>query len=401
MSKGGFSKTRLERLTAGMQGYVDRGIVTGIVTLVYRHGAIAHVDLLGFHDENQQAPMRQDTIFRLASMTKPIVSVATMMLLEEGRLQLGDPIERFLPEFANPRVLRDPAGPLEDTYPAPRSVTILDLLTHRAGILSRFTAQGPLAEASACLNLPTGFLLQGSGPDEWLKMLGAFPLVFDPGREMLYGYTTDVLGFVVARASGMPLERFLQTRLFEPLGMRDTAFHVPPEKMARFPVAHAVDPVSGKRVVFDRPGPDSRWAKPPAVPSGAGGLVGTIDDYLSFARMLLDAGRGSGGRILSRKTVELMRTNYLTPEQRKVPFFGFDMWSTRGFGLGLAIVDDPAQIGLGSVGRYGWGGAFGTAWSNDPKEDMVMLMMPQLLVGTATPPMELDFLNLVYQAIDD
>jgi CubicO group peptidase (beta-lactamase class C family) len=401
MSKGGFSEARLQRLTAGMQAYVDRGIITGVVTLLYRHGDIAHVDMLGFQDDEKQVPMRRDTIFRLASMTKPIVSVATMMLLEEGKLQLGDPIERFLPEFANPRVLRDPAGPLDDTYPAPRSVTVLDLLTHRAGILSRFTAQGPLAEASAGLNLPTGFLLQGSGPDEWLKMLGALPLVFDPGREMLYGYTTDVLGFVVARASGMPLERFLQTRLFEPLGMRDTAFHVPPDKMARFPVAHAINPADGKRVLFDGPGPSSRWANPPAVPSGAGGLVGTIDDYLSFGRVLLEEGRSGGGRIVSRKTVELMRTNYLTPEQRKVPFFGWDMWSTRGFGLGLAVVDDPAQMGLGSVGRYGWGGAFSTAWSNDPKEDMVMLMMPQLLVGAAATPMEVDFLNLVYQAIDD
>jgi CubicO group peptidase (beta-lactamase class C family) len=401
MSDGGFSKARLARLTAGMQAHIDRGEITGVVTLLYRHGTVAHTDVLGFQDEERQAPMRRDTIFRLASMTKPIVSVATMMLLEEGKLHLHDPIERFLPEFANPRVLRDSSGPLDDTHPASRSVTIHDLMTHRAGILSRFTAQGPLAEASAGLNLPTGFLLQGANPDEWLKTLGTLPLVFEPGSQMLYGYTTDVLGFVVARASGMKLEDFLRTRLFEPLGMKDTAFWVPPEKMDRFPVAHAVNPANGRRVLFDHP-KASRWATPPNVPSGAGGLVGTADDYLSFGSMLLNNGKAGNERILSRKTIELMTANCLTPEQRRMKFFGWDMWSARGFGLGLAVTDNLAAQGtLGSIGRYGWGGAFSTAWSNDPSEDMVMLMMPQILVGSATTPMEADFINLVYQAIDD
>jgi CubicO group peptidase (beta-lactamase class C family) len=329
------------------------------------------------------------------------------MLLEEGRLRLDDPIERLLPEFANPRVMKNPDGPLEDTRPAARSVTVLDLLTHRAGIVSRFSATGPIARASAGLNLPAGFALQGTDPDDWLALLGALPLVFEPGERMNYGYTTDVLGFLVARAADTTLERFLQARLFEPLGMADTAFWVPPAKWDRFPVAHAINPLDGRRVVFDRPDADSCWVRPPAVPSGAGGLVSTADDYLRFAPMLLANGRVASGqaegeRLLSRKTVELMTTDFLTPAQRAMPFFGYDMWSARGFGLGVAINDRPGrQSGLGSVGRYGWGGAFGTAWSNDPSENLAAVMMVQLPVGSATPALEVDFINLVYQAIDD
>ncbi len=398
---GGFSMGRLKRLTEGMQGFIDRGVVTGIMTLVHRNGVEAHCDVLGYQDDEAQVPMRRDTIFRIASMTKPIVSVATLMLLEEGKLRLDDPIERWLPEFANPRVMLNPAGSLDETRPAARSITVLDLLTHRPGIVSRFTALGPMIAASADLNLPTGFALQGPDPDAWLARLGALPLIHEPGARMNYGYSTDVLGFLVARAAGMKLEEFLQARLFEPLGMADTAFWVPAEKMPRFPVAHAVNPANGQRVVFDHPAA-SRWSGPPSVPSGAGGLVSTADDYMRFARMLLEGGRFGGARYLSRKTIELMTTDFLTPAQRAMPFFGWDMWGARGFGLGVSIIDRPgAQSGLGSIGRYGWGGAFGTSWSNDPKEDMAAIMMVQLLVGSVTPAMEADFLNLVYQAIDD
>ena len=402
MIASGFSAERLKRLTGTMQRFIDDGLVTSVVTLVHRNGIEAHCDILGFQDEEARVPMRRDTIFRIASMTKPVISVATLMLLEEGRLRLDDPIERWLPEFANPRVLNDPDGPLDDTRPAARSVKVLDLLTHRAGIVSRFSARGPILKESAGLNLPSGFALQGEGPDDWLARLGALPLVFEPGERVNYGYTTDVLGFLVARAADMPLERFLETRLFGPLGMVDTAFWVPPEKWDRFPVAHALNPLDGKRVAFDRPDADSRWIRPPAVPSGAGGLVSTADDYMRFARMLLDGGKVGGERYLSRKAIELMTTDFLTPAQRRMPFFGFDMWSARGFGLGVAINNRLGrQGGLGSLGRYGWGGAFGTAWSNDPKENMAAVMMVQLLVGSATPAMEQDFLNLVYQAIDD
>jgi CubicO group peptidase (beta-lactamase class C family) len=402
MTSSGLSETRLQRLTEGLQRFVDQGVVTGVVALVHRNGVEGHCDVLGFQDEEQMQPMRRDTIFRIASMTKPIVSVAALMLLEEGRLRLDDPIERWLPEFAGPRVLNDPDGPLEDTRPAARSINVLDLLTHRPGIVSRFSARGPIAEASAGLNLPTGFALQGANPDDWLAKLGALPLVFEPGERMNYGYTTDVLGFLIARAADTTLERFLEARLFGPLGMVDTAFWVPPEKWDRFPVAHASDPLSGRRVAFDRPGANSRWAKPPAIPSGAGGLVSTADDYMRFARMLLDGGKAGGERLLSRKTIELMTTDFLTPAQRAMPFFGYDMWSARGFGLGVAVTDRPgSQTGLGSIGRYGWGGAFGTAWSNDPSDRLAAVLMVQLLVGGATPAMEQDLLNLVYQAIDD
>jgi len=402
MTISGFSPTRLRRITEGMQRFIDQGIVTGVVALVHRNGVEGYSDVLGFQDEEGRQPMRRDTIFRIASMTKPIVSVAALMLLEEGKLRLDDPIERWLPEFANPKVLNDPDGPLDDTRPAARSIKVLDLMTHRPGIVSRFSARGPIAKASAGLNLPSGFALQGTGPDEWLAKLGALPLVFEPGERMNYGYTTDVLGFLIARAADTTLECFLETRLFEPLGMADTAFWVPAGKLYRFPVAHAMDPISGRRVAFDRPNAESRWITPPAIASGAGGLVATIDDYMRFARMLLDGGKAGDERFLSRKTIELMTTDFLTPVQRAMPFFGYDMWSARGFGLGVAVNDRlGSQAGLGSVGRYGWGGAFGTAWSNDPRENMAAVLMVQLLVGGATPAMEQDFLNLVYQAIDD
>jgi CubicO group peptidase (beta-lactamase class C family) len=402
MTASGFSPSRLKRLTEGLQRFIDQGLVTGVVTLVHRNGVEAHSDVLGFQDEEGRQPMRRDTIFRIASMTKPIVSVAALMLLEEGKLRLDDPIERWLPEFADPRVLNDPDGQLDDTRPAARSINVLDLLTHRPGIVSRFSARGPIAKASAGLNLPTGFALQGTGPDDWLARLGALPLVYEPGERMNYGYTTDVLGFVIARVAGTTLEKFLDTRLVGPLGMVDTAFWVPPEKWDRFPIAHASDPLSGRRVAFDRPDANSKWARPPAIPSGAGGLVSTGGDYMRFARMLLDGGKAGGERFLSRKTIELMTTDFLTPAQRAMPFFGYDMWGARGFRLGVAVNDRlGSQTGLGSVGRYGWGGAFGTAWSNDPSERLAAVLMVQLLVGGATPALEQDFLNLVYQAIDD
>ena len=402
MTASGFSPTRLKRLTEGMQRFIDQGVVTGVVTLVHRNGVEGHCDVLGFQDEEGRQPMRRDTIFRIASMTKPIVSVAALMLLEEGKLRLDDPIAHWLPEFANPRVLNDPEGPIDDTRPAVRAINVLDLLTHRAGIVSRLTATGPIARVAAGFNLPTGFALQGPSPDDWLARLGTLPLVFEPGERMNYGYTTDVLGFLIARAAGTTLERFLETRLFEPLGMADTAFWVPPEKMGRFPVAHVVDPISGRRVAFDRPDAQSRWAAPPAIPSGAGGLVATVDDFIRFARMLLDGGRAGGERLLSRKTIELMTTDFLTSAQRAMPFFGYDMWGARGFGLGVAVNDRlGSQTGFGSIGRYGWGGAFGTAWSNDPSEEMAAILMVQILAGGAMPALEQDFLNLVYQAIDD
>jgi CubicO group peptidase (beta-lactamase class C family) len=402
--RGGFSAERLKRLTAGMQGYVDRGEVAGVVTLVHRRGEEAHHDALGWMDDEARTPMRRDSLFRIASMTKPIASVAALMLMEEGRLRLDSPVDTWLPELADRQVLRDPAGPLDDVYPAPRPITVLDLLTHRPGLVSAFVDRGPIAAGAAALHAGNALLLKGSGVDEWLARLGALPLVHEPGARMNYGFTTDVLGLLVGRVSGLGLERFLQERLFGPLGMTDTGFHVPADKRARLTTAYHGDPATGRRVLNDHP-ERSLWGVPQAVPSASAGLVSTADDYMAFGRMLLDGGRTrSGERLLSRKTIELMATDFLTPEQRRMLFMGFDMWGGQGFGLGVSVLDNPAafpQPTLGSIGTYGWGGAFGTSWSNDPAEQMTVVLMVQLLVGTTGAGLKPDFTNLVYQAIDD
>lgn len=400
-AKGGFSESRLKRLSDGMRGYVDRGEIGNVVTLIYRHGERAHADRIGWLDDEKRHPVGPDTIFRIASMTKPVVSVAALMLLEEGKLRLDDPIDRWLPELADRQVMRDSAGALDDTYRAPRPITVLDLFTHRPGFASQFTAGGQIGKAAAKLHIGNGLLLSGDSVDDWLARLGELPLVYEPGTHFNYGFATDVLGFLVARVSGMALEDFLRVRIFGPLDMTDTGFHVPPEKLPRFSVAHMPDPKTGRPILTDHPD-TSPWTQPKAVPSGSAGLVSTAEDYAQFGLMLRQGKAPDGERLLSRKTIELMTTDFLTQEQRGRLFLGFDMWSARGFGLGVSVIDNLAgQYNLGSVGRYGWGGAFGTAWFNDPREDLTALMMIQSLVGPLSPKIESDFVNLVYQAIDD
>ncbi len=397
----GISKARLTRLSDAMQGYVDRGEVAGVVTLVHRRGREVHSDAFGWQDEEARTPIARDTIFRIASMTKPVVSVAALMLLEDGKLRLDDAIQRWMPELADPRVMRSPTGPIDETDPAPRPITVLDLLTHRPGFASQFADTGPIAKEAAKLHIGNALLLAGSEPGEWLTRLGALPLVYAPGTHFNYGYATDVLGLLVGRVSGKPLEAFLRERLFGPLGMVDTGFHVPEEKRGRFSVAYMPDPKTGKRVVVDHPS-NSPWNLPKTVPSGSAGLASTADDYAKFGLMLRQGRAPNGERLLSRKTIELMTTNFLTPEQRGRLFLGFDMWAARGFGLGVSVHDNLAgQYELGSVGRYGWGGAFGTTWFNDPREELTAVMMIQLLVGPLSPKIEADFANMINQAIDD
>jgi CubicO group peptidase (beta-lactamase class C family) len=398
---GGFSSERLRRLTGRMRAYVDRGEIIGAQTLIYRHGVEAHRDLIGWRDDEAERPVERDTIFRIASMTKPITSVAALMLMEEGEFGLADPIDRWFPELADRVVLRDPLGPLDDTEPAARPITVLDLFTHRSGLASSLAdIAGPIAGALRGLTDGLG-LRTRLGVDAWLDRLGALPLVYQPGARMNYGFSTDILGFLVARVSGMSFPDFLESRIFAPLGMTDTAFFVPPEKLGRLSVNYATDWTTGARVLDDHPG-DSRWATPPSVPSGAGGLVSTADDYLKFARMLLNGGALDGARLLSRKTVALMTSDFLTPAQRAHPFFGFDMWAGQGFGLGVSVVDNPAGMMTPcSIGQYGWAGAFGTHWFNDPEEDMVCILMIQRLFAAASTPIARDFTTLIYQAIDD
>jgi CubicO group peptidase (beta-lactamase class C family) len=397
---GGFSTLGLKAVADAMQSAIDRGDAAGVVTLLYRHAEIAQVTAVGWQDEAAKTPMRRDTIFRIASMTKPVVSVATLILMEEGKLGLADPVERFLPELADRKLLPDPAAALDTAKPSPRAITILDLLTHRSGIVTPDTAPGPLVMA-----LKDADAARDIGPDEWIKRVGALPLAYEPGTRFNYGNSFDVLGVLISRAAGMPLPDLLEARIFRPLGMKDTGFMVPADKMARFATNYSSDPRTQRRVVADQPGPLSRWAKPPAFPAGAGGLVSTADDYLAFARMLLGKGRAGDIRLLSHESVALMTANELTPEQRKVPFSGFEFWAGQGFGLGVSVVDDVARqarspFGYSSAGSFGWPGAFGTWWQADPKEDMIQIFLVQMSAADPRSPVR-RFQEASYKAIDD
>jgi CubicO group peptidase (beta-lactamase class C family) len=393
---GGFSADRLKELTAGMTAYVTRGEIPGFITLLHRDGELAHMDVVGWQDQEGAIPLKRDTIFRIASMSKPVASVATLMLMEEGKFRLEDPVDHWLPELANRKVLKNPAGAIDDTYASPRPITVGDLLTQRPGIASHLDAPSPAI--SAMLEK----LGAADGVDAWLKTLGEVPLLYPPGERFIYGYSMDVLGALVARASGISFPDFLQSRLFGPLGMADSGFWVPAAKLPRLSVAYAWDAKTGKRTIAD-PAVQSKFATAPKVPSGAGGLVSTAEDYSKFGRMLLQNGALDDTRILSRKTVELMTSDFLTPEQRKMPFFyDADFWAGQGYGLGVSVVDKIAKRGEPtSVGQYGWNGAYGTLWLNDPKEELTAILMIQTAYGETSPRIQRDFRTLVYQAFAD
>lgn len=373
-SKKALDPAALAQAGAALQGVIDNGDLSGAVTLVWRGGEVVRVDTLGKADLETNAPMRRDTLFRIASMTKPVTSVAALMLMEEGAFALDDPIVKWAPEFADMPVLRSASGPLEDTYPAPRQITFEDLLTHRAGLAYGFTSVGPIAHAH---QRALGDVLNAElTPDTWMKALGSLPLSFPPGERFHYSHATDVLGFIVGRIAGNGFRETLMQRIFGPLGMADTDFWIQPEKRERAAVVYRQDDATGAlEPVEFRP-----HTAPPAFCGGGGGLVSTADDYLKFARMLLNRGEVDGVRLLKPETVDLMRTNRLTEAQRQIDFFGMPFWVAQGFGLGLSVVMDAekhAWMGAGSEGAFGWPGAFGTWWQADPAEDMILIYLIQ------------------------
>jgi CubicO group peptidase (beta-lactamase class C family) len=370
---GGFNRDKLAQIGPALQGVVDNGLLSGAVTLIWRGGEIADVTTVGRRDIEADLPMTRDTLFRIASMTKPVTSVAALMLMEEGKLGLDDPITKWLPEFADMRVLKDAQGPLDQTYPAPRDITVDDLMTHRSGLAYAFTSVGPIAHAHQralgdVLNIATT-------PDDWMKALGDLPLSYAPGERFHYSHATDVLGFLVGRIEGKPFRQVLFERIFEPLGMVDTDFYVPPDKRDREAVVYRLDD-EGRL----NPTPFKTYDAPPAFTGGGGGLVSTADDYLRFARMLLGGGRVDGVRLLQPETVALMTANRLSEAQREIPFMGIPFWAGQGFGLGLSVVTDAekqAWMGPATNGAFGWPGAFGTWWRADPAEDLIMLYLVQ------------------------
>ncbi|MEH3102247.1 serine hydrolase domain-containing protein [Sphingomonas adhaesiva] len=396
----GLSPTRLGRLTRAMRGYVDRGETPGLVTLVLRNGVEAHCDVLGTLGDEAATPLPRDALWRLGSMTKVVTSVAALILLEEGALRLDDRVAQWLPELAGARVLTAPGAELDSVRAPSRAITVRDLLTHRAGFASYAMPQGPIGRAAMALMAGTS-MRPDLAPDVWLARLAELPLIHDPGERMVMGFSSDVLAILIARAAGTTFPDFLRERILAPLGMDDTMFWAGDDAIARLGPALTVGWLNNKRTVHD-PAAGGYFSRPPAHPSGGGGLLSTADDFARFGAMLLNGGRLGDERILSRKTVELMTTDFLTPEQRAIPYFATPYWRDRGFGLGVFVTDDVAARGAPvSVGQYGWRGAFGTYWFNDPRERLVAVLMLPVSWPAVIPPILGDFETLVYQAIED
>ena len=390
----GLSSERLERIGTAVQRSIDDKRIAGAVTLVARHGHVAWFKAQGMMDREAGKPMRPDAIFRICSMTKPITSVAVMMLYEEGRFLLDDPISKYLPEFKNPKVLVKPATGESYTIPASREITIRDLLRHTSGLTYHWNPLlGPMYK-----NVAHGVLPYDGTLEESIKNLASVPLLFNPGERWEYSLGVDVLGRLVEVVSGKTLDDFFRVRIFEPLGMKDTYFYPPENKLDRLAVAYTYYDGKGLNRFPDTPiteGPlvysaDYPYHGPKKLFSGGGGLTSTAADYLRFCQMMLDGGRVGNTQLLSRKSVELMTHDQLGkigPDQ--------------GFGLGFGIDGVKAPLSeLGSPGEYTWGGFFYTAFMIDPKEEMIVIFMGQLHpTGNLTVDREVEV--LANQAIID
>ncbi|HJR51805.1 MAG TPA: serine hydrolase domain-containing protein [Gemmatimonadales bacterium] len=398
---GGFSRPRLARMHAILERHVQSGQVPGLVALVHRRGH-EHVEVIGTMGFERDVPMRRDTIFRLASTTKPITAAGAMVLVEECRIRLDDPVDQWLPELTERRVLRTIDGPLEDTVPAKRPITLRDLLTFRSGYGETFflSPTCPLQNALSEARLSLAEWPFAGTPDEFMQRLGKLPLAHQPGERWLYHTSGEILGVLIARVAGKSLGTFLRERIFDPLGMTDTTFQLPEAKRDRLPPCYGRDMVTGELVLLQEAG-GGYAARPSPFESGAGGLVSTVDDLLAFGEMMLPNGASGGERILSRPSIELMTMDHLTPEQKALSPFFPNFWGTRGWGLGLGVITargDVAEV----PGRFGWDGAFGTSWFVDPKEELVGVLMTQRRPDQlALPPVVLDFCTSVYQLIDD
>lgn len=403
MSASGLSKARLSRMHDILAGYIDRGQIPGLVALVSRRGE-AHVDTLGTLTAGGKSPVQRDTIFRIASMTKPITAVAAMTLVEECKLRLDEPVDRLLPELANRKVLKRLDGPLDDTVPAKRPISVRDLLTFRMGFgqMPAPPDAYPILKAANDLQIGMGPPAPATtpAPDEWIHRLGTLPLMHQPGKKWMYNTGSDVLAVLIARASGQPFESFLRERIFDPLGMKDTAFSVPTEKISRLATSYWTNFQTGAFEVYD-PVENGQWSRPPAFPSGAGGLVSTADDYLAFSQMMLNKGKVGSVRILSRPSVELMTTNQLTPEQKATSGLTEGSFESHGWGFGVSIVTRRTEL-AGSVGMYGWDGGLGTSWRADPAENLTGILLTQRMwTSPSGPDVYLDFWASLYQSIDD
>ena len=383
--KVGLSSARLERINSLMQDYVDEGKLAGVVTMVARRGKVAHFERFGVMDIETRKPMQLDTIFRIYSMSKPITSVAVMILYEEGRFLLNDPVSKYIPEFKDLRVFLKKREEGLELVDLERGITIRDLLCHTAGLGYGWNDDPPLDEIYREADL---FNREGTIKD-MVEKLTKLPLLHQPGTKWHYSVSIDVLGYFVEVISGIPFDEFLEERIFKPLGMKDTAFYVPEESWDRFPTSYEPDENRGIKV--NDAASTSRYLKPPSLFSGGGGLVSTAEDYMRFSQMLLNGGELKGTRLLGRKTVELMTMNHVSEEIR----------SGIGFGLGFLVVLDVAKTEeLGSVGKFGWGGYAYTRFFIDPKEELIGIFMTQLAKNDEYTTHE-EYRVLVYQSIVD
>jgi CubicO group peptidase (beta-lactamase class C family) len=364
---------------------VDAGELAGAVTMVWRGGKVAQTASVGWRDLEARLPIERDTLFRIASMTKPITSTAALMLFEEGRFALDDPIARLAPEFSTMRVLRSPTGPLDQTDPAARPITFEDLLTHRSGLTYGSFHAGPIATAyDESLG---GDIDSNVAPDDWIAALASLPLIDQPGAAFHYGHSTDLLGLLIQRIEDAPLGDVLERRIFGPLGMKDTGFTVAKEKKDRRAGLHGFDESGRLTTRLTAPGGAFLPERPEnmAFVSGGQGLWSTVDDFLTFSRLFVSGGVVDGVRLLRPETVSLMASNHLTEHQRaNATMFGMPIFAGHGFGMGVAVVmepekADPLRCG-GGVGAVGWPGAYGGWWQADPNDKSVLIFLAHNMV---------------------
>jgi CubicO group peptidase (beta-lactamase class C family) len=389
----GLSSERLRRLTEALDGYVKDGKLSGGVALVARRGKVAYVEAFGQRDREARAPMREDAIFRIASQTKALVSVAAMILQEDGRLLLNDPVGKYLPEFRETTVAVPKQGGGYDVVKARRAVTVRDLLTHTAGV---GYGGGPARERWEAARITGWYFADRDEPvGATVARMAALPFEAQPGERWVYGYSTDILGALVERVSGQTLEEFLSARILQPLGMRDTHFYLPESKAGRFAVVYSATEAGGLERAPDPGGTAGQGAYlkgPRKSFSGGAGLLSTAEDYARFLSMLLNGGELGGKRILSRKSVELMTVDHLGGKAFREGY---------GFGLGFSVKKDLGASGQpGSVGEYGWGGAYHSAYWVDPKEQLIVVYFTQLIPARGLDDQD-KLRALVYQAIVD
>ncbi|OXL87873.1 serine hydrolase [Paenibacillus sp. SSG-1] len=406
-SSSGFSETGLQRMRDVLARHVESGKIPGLVALVSRNGE-THVEAIGTMRHDGGAPMRRDTIFRMASTSKPVTMAAAIVLLDECRLRLDDVVDPWLPELADRRVLKRADGPLDDTVPARRPITVRDILTSTFGLGMDMMSLGtPIMNAIFEQGLTPDLPEPMPEPDEWMRRLGALPLMHQPGERWQYHISNDLLGVLVARVTGQSFETFLRERIFDPLGMKDTSFHVPADKIDRLPPLYAPNPQTGEFNVWDE-AEGGRYSQPPAFQGGGGGLCSTVDDYHAYFQMLLNQGMRGNERILSRPAVELMTTNRLTPEQQAARHamatnnvhVSFGQGQHGGWGFGMAVRTYRGDYA--PIGQFGWDGGSGTSTYADPHNQLTGILLTQ--VGMSTPDSARlihDFWTTVYQAIED